>query len=309
MPLPLAAILGLAGASALGGVASSAIAAGANSRAAQETNEEARRQFEENMNFQKYQYEDMKRYNSFENQRKMMQYAGLNPSLMFGSGAGTVGASSVGGVAPTASRSTPDYSFLPSALGNLSKSFGDIALVESQSKNLNANTENVNLRNITQLNRDLADVNEKLSSSKLSDSQRSFYESQRDVLQKQLNYLDERWSWENQNERFKAAGQALDNTLKELEITLRPLMADEEIKQLGALAFMNYKQGVAAGESVNEIKARTAKQWNDYFISSPDAEISKTKAKMYRNDRKSKVIGFGLDMIFKALGAVAPYAK
>lgn len=103
-----------------------------NYGAANDTNSLAREQFEKNLKFQKYQYEDMKRYNSFKNQRRMMQEAGLNPSLMFGSGASPVGASSVGGVAPTASQTTPDFSFLPSGMGNLLSSLTQASLAKSE---------------------------------------------------------------------------------------------------------------------------------------------------------------------------------
>lgn len=110
-------------------------------KSASDTNAEARRQFEENMRFQKYQYEDMKRYNSFKNQRRMMQEAGLNPSLMFGSGASPVGASSVGGVAPTASRTTQGFDFLPSVAGNLISALPQLSLVNSQKELADSQTE------------------------------------------------------------------------------------------------------------------------------------------------------------------------
>ena len=106
-----------------------------NNNAAQQSNAEARRQFDLNYQFQRYQYEDMKRYNSYKNQVLMMRQAGLNPAMMFGAGASPIGASSVGGVAPTASRVTPNYDFLAnmgSSASNMMTALSQVSLNDSQ---------------------------------------------------------------------------------------------------------------------------------------------------------------------------------
>ena len=105
-----------------------------NNNAAQDSNAEARRQFDLNYQFQRYQYEDMKRYNSYKNQVLMMRQAGLNPALMFGAGASPIGASSVGGVAPTANRVTPNYDFvsgLGSSASNMMSALSQVSLNDS----------------------------------------------------------------------------------------------------------------------------------------------------------------------------------
>ena len=96
-----------------------------NFSSAQAANAEARRQFDEsmkfnreNMNFQRYQYENGKQYQSYKNQLRMMREAGLNPALMFGAGASPTSVAQVGGVSAPSSNASyqmPDFSGLPSA--------------------------------------------------------------------------------------------------------------------------------------------------------------------------------------------------
>lgn len=88
--------------------------------AARDQTSEARRQFDESMRFQRYQYDDMKRYNSPENQVRLMRKAGFNPALM----ASNLGQSTAVGVSspsPTASSALPDFSGLSAAGGTLSQ--------------------------------------------------------------------------------------------------------------------------------------------------------------------------------------------
>ena len=51
---------------------------------ANKQNEEARRQFDASLDWSKYQYNDMKQYNSPKNQLRLMREAGLNPALALG---------------------------------------------------------------------------------------------------------------------------------------------------------------------------------------------------------------------------------
>ena len=74
---------------------------GAVSAAAQ--NREAKRQFNENLAWQKYQYEDTKEWNTPEAQRQRLLQAGYNPLQLGSSSAAGGTAASVGGVSPTAS--------------------------------------------------------------------------------------------------------------------------------------------------------------------------------------------------------------
>lgn len=116
----------------LGAISGLASFLGANSQ-----NAAAQRQFAENMRFQKYQYEDMKRYQSYSNQVREMRKAGLNPALLFGNGSSPSTLSSVGGVAPTSTQTTPDLSGSLSSAASAIGSIGQNDLIDSQ-KELNA---------------------------------------------------------------------------------------------------------------------------------------------------------------------------
>lgn len=93
------------------GAAVGALGSGLNYFSAQSQNEEARRQFDQSLSWQKQQYNDMKRYNSPQNQIRMMREAGINPALALGQ---LSSSSAVGSPAPgsTASMVQPDFSGL-----------------------------------------------------------------------------------------------------------------------------------------------------------------------------------------------------
>ena len=178
-----------------------------------EQNAMANSQFRANYDFQRYQYEDMKRWQSPENLVRLYRQAGLNPALALGSGLNAP-ATSVGGVAPTASHAVGDFSGVPSAAANLMQGFANSSLAEAQERNVDANTENVTIRNQNQLRSDLADINLKLSNKRLNDVSRKRLMLEANYIQKQLDYADERLNWENQEQRFKATFERLARTLE-----------------------------------------------------------------------------------------------
>ena len=90
---------------ALGALGSGALTADAYNQ----QNNIAQSQFRENMLWQKQQYYDMKQWQTPKNQVRLYREAGINPALALQSGlAGKV--EGVGGVAPTSSMSSPDFS-------------------------------------------------------------------------------------------------------------------------------------------------------------------------------------------------------
>lgn len=93
------------------GAAVGALGAGLSYFSAQSQNEEARRQFDQSLSWQKQQYNDMKRYNSPQNQIRMMREAGINPALALGQlpSSAAVGSPASGS---TASMVQPDFSGL-----------------------------------------------------------------------------------------------------------------------------------------------------------------------------------------------------
>lgn len=92
----------------------------------------AQSQFNQNMAFQKYQYEDMKRYQSPKNQVQMLREAGLNPNLAMDSALAGKSLAGVGGVSPNASVSSADFTGLPQSAASLLQSIVSNGLSQSQ---------------------------------------------------------------------------------------------------------------------------------------------------------------------------------
>lgn len=85
---------------------------------------------EKNYQFQRYQYEDMKRFNSAAEQVKRLRAAGMNPALTFGQNAGMAQAAS-SPAGPTTS---------PLDLNGLASISQGISLNQAQAANIDANT-------------------------------------------------------------------------------------------------------------------------------------------------------------------------
>lgn len=95
------------------------------------SNDRQQQNFERQMQFQKYQYEDSKRYNSAQEQVKRLRAAGINPSLAFGQNAGMAQAVSE----PAA----PSYT--PLDMNGLSSIASNVSLLGAQKANLEADTK------------------------------------------------------------------------------------------------------------------------------------------------------------------------
>lgn len=120
-PLSTGAFLGgTLGSAALGGIGSML---GISSQ--QRANEENMKLNRELLSFQKYQYEDQKKYNSMAEQVRRIRSAGLNPSLMMQSG--TIGTSG------TAVGSPSLQPMQPLDIGSIANGFADVARVGSDS--------------------------------------------------------------------------------------------------------------------------------------------------------------------------------
>lgn len=93
------------------------------------------------LDFQKYQYSDMKRYNSIQEQVRRMRSAGLNPALLLQNGTTGMQQSAVG--SPSANPMTGiDVSGVGSAVSDITNLGSDLSLKRTQQQNIEANTAN-----------------------------------------------------------------------------------------------------------------------------------------------------------------------
>ena len=182
-----------------------------NASSANDTNRIAQNQFRENMAFQKYQYDDMKRWNTYKNQVRLMKEAGINPALMFGSGQSGMPISSIGGVSPTAAQTTPDFSGLPSAAANLMSGISSVSL--------NKSVEDVNNSAVLKNTEDA--IAKRIDNSYKNKDWQSLLRQRKvmtDLSDKELELADktlgskiEQEEWKAQYQRSIAAAQLISN--------------------------------------------------------------------------------------------------
>lgn len=120
-----------------------------NKESQDKVNRESARQFDESLRFQKYTYEDAKKYNSAVAQVARLRQAGLNPALAFGSGnAGSISAGT--SPASTAQMGSVDYTPMAQQLGTAISDGLNASLIKSSINKTDAETAKDN--SDTQLN-------------------------------------------------------------------------------------------------------------------------------------------------------------
>lgn len=104
-------------------------------------NAQQQRNFNEQMGFAKYQYEDMKKYNSMQAQVARMRAAGINPALAIGSGQL--------GTAATASSSPSAPSFNPLGVGEMMSGMSSMQDVAQQKRLVDAEASGKEIDNMS----------------------------------------------------------------------------------------------------------------------------------------------------------------
>ena len=204
-----------AGATLVGGVL--------NANSQNRVNAEARRQFDANMAWQKYQYEDSKKYNSASEQVRRLREAGINPMLAYSGDAGS--SQPVAASSPTAQQNAVDYSGVMNAGAAIGNALSQQELQRKQSDNLDADTamkesqayrQDVQNRfavakEMGELEEQQASIKEKLSQKDLNDEQRSSLQKQSESLavqiemnRKELSFLDDYLLARNDTQREEA---------------------------------------------------------------------------------------------------------
>lgn len=159
MALPIAA-------AAIGAFASGATSM-MNSSSQAQTNAQNYKMFREQMAYDKWKFQQEKRYNSYQNQVRQMRAAGLNPALM----AGGLSSSISAGSAPSGNpMQAVDYSGAVNAGANLLQSFYNARQSEATTDKLQSETDLNRIDAITRGIQNLFDIKVKTADWQLKNS-------------------------------------------------------------------------------------------------------------------------------------------
>lgn len=160
------------------------------------TNNANKKLNEKMLSFQKYQYEDMKKYNSMKEQVKRMRDAGVNPALALG--AGQLGTPATGVSSPSATpMESPDLSGAASMVSQGFQMHQQQPLIDANVEKTKAEAQNQQINNTTQLSKNIAEIGAILAKSDVDKETRELLKQQQEQMRIQLQYL-------NQNEANKA---------------------------------------------------------------------------------------------------------
>lgn len=237
-----------------------------------------------NRQFQREMFDTTNAYNSPKAQVARMVEAGLNPALMYGSGAGSIAAQSPSGsMASAPSAPTPQgLSDLSLRAAEIARVNAETAAIKSQTKKTDAETGILssdasfrNALNAAKLEMTYANIN-------LSRSVENLNDNQVKVLRQQCKKID-------------SECQVLDSTIDEIKAKIANLGADTYLKRLhGFLDSSIAKaqiQKMASETSMNYANARAIVEKLSYEIANLQANtklLEETGRKvMYEGDRLS----------------------
>ena len=198
--------------------------------------------YKQSLAFNKYQYEDSKRYNSLPNQVSLLRQAGVNPALALGSGVGNSSASPVG--APSApNQGAMDYS---SYLNASLTPFGSQEKLNQSQVELNkANTDKAaedaisqNIANQHANEKWLSEIYNSSMSGWLKEKQADNVKLDNEFLKRSLGDRLMQQSWQSELVRANTEAQLLQNAFL-------PKMQDEQLKNLIANTKLAVDSGLA----------------------------------------------------------------
>lgn len=218
--------------------------------------------FDEQMRFQKYMYEDSKRYNSMKNQVARMRSAGINPALALGAGQlGSV-------VSPSGQPSAPSFDGL--GIGDTLSGIASVESAESQKEVYAEDAKRIKIDNMTRLYKNSVDIMESIAKlRKLGiDTQNAeemlkqnmfntaHQQEQFDASIKKMtaesNYLDS----QSYNNQILSAKLGFEVEHQEEEFTKRMNLLDQQ-------AFNAYWTAIAANKSAEAARTSAAAVYYD----------------------------------------------
>lgn len=265
--------------------------------------------------FQKYQYEDMKKYNSMSEQVKRMRDAGVNPALALG--AGQLGTPATGVSSPSATpMEAPDFSGAASMVSQGFQMNQQQPLIDANVRKIDSETENQKINNVTQLSKNIAEIGAILAKSNVDKETREVLAQQKEQLKTQLKYLDQNEAnkahiLQVQSE-FSESNANWDNEYKRMSVGL--LGSEKESKDLlnAAQRITNrflpaqYSAQIAslmAGVVLSHAQAALANTTGGYVSQQTKTEVAKTAGEQIINTlNASKLPAAEKKMIFDKFG-------
>lgn len=277
-------------------IVGAALATGATSFISNAVTNNANKKLNEKMlEFQKFQYEDMKKYNSMKEQVKRMREAGVNPALALG--AGQLGSPATGVSSPSQTpMEAPDLSGAASMVSQGFQMHQQQPLIDANVEKTRAEAQNQQINNTTQLSKNIAEIGAILAKSDVDKETRELLKQQQEQMRIQLQYL-------NQNEANKAhilqvqsdfseSNANWDNEYKRMSVAL--LGSEKESKDLlnAAQRITNrflpsqYSAQIAsliAGVVLSNAQAALANTTNGYVSEQKKHEIANTIGQQITN--------------------------
>lgn len=284
-----------------------ALATGATSFISNAVTNNANKKLNEKMlAFQKYQYEDMKKYNSMKEQVKRMREAGVNPALVLG--AGQLGTPATGVSSPSATpMEAPDLSGAASMVSQGFQMHQQQPLIDANVEKTKAEAQNQQINNTTQLSKNIAEIGAILAKSDVDKETRELLKQQQEQMRIQLQYL-------NQNEANKAhilqvqsdfseSNANWDNEYKRMSVAL--LGSEKESKDL-----LNAAQRITNRFLPAQYSAQIASLMAGVVLSNAQAALARTNGRYVSEQIKHEIANTAGQQIMNLLqGSNIPRAE
>lgn len=281
-------------------IVGAALATGATSFISNAVTNNANKKLNEKMlEFQKYQYEDMKKYNSMKEQVKRMREAGVNPALALG--AGQLGTAATGVSSPSQTpMEAPDLSGAASMVSQGFQMHQQQPLIDANVEKTRAEAQNQQINNTTQLSKNIAEIGAILAKSDVDKETRELLKQQQEQMRIQLQYL-------NQNEANKAhilqvqsdfseSNANWDNEYKRMSVSL--LGSEKESKDL-----LNAAQRITNKFLSAQYSAQIASLMAGVVLSNAQAALANTTSGYVSQQTKTEIVKTSGEQIINALNA------
>lgn len=281
-------------------IVGAALATGATSFISNAVTNNANKKLNEKMlEFQKYQYEDLKKYNSMKEQVKRMREAGVNPALALGAGQLGTPASGVSSPSQTPMEA-PDLSGASSLVSQGFQLHQQQPLIDANVEKTKAEAQNQQINNTTQLSKNIAEIGAILAKSDVDKETKQLLQQQQEQMRIQLQYL-------NQNEANKAhilqvqsdfseSNANWDNEYKRMSVAL--LGSEKESKDL-----LNAAQRITNRFLPAQYSAQIASLMAGAVLSNAQAALANTTSGYVSEQAKTEIVKRSGEQILNALNA------